>query len=388
MEEHYVSLVRCEDYERDSVLPAVKKSIDLLGGIDKFVPARQRILLKPNLLRAAVPERHITTHFQVVYSVVRLLKDLGCEVIIADSPGIPPYNNPSKLYASSRLDEVAKETGATLNFDTSYKIVQSPQGRKMNSFPIIKAAAEADAIVVVSKAKTHLFTGMTGAAKNMYGVVSGPEKSIIHAKYSDTEDFSDVIIDLNELMKPTLQIMDAIIGLEGNGPSAGDPRKIGAILASSDYTAIDVVASQLMSFDPREVSTIRAAMRRGLVDKDLSNIRIIGDKIEDLAVKDFKKPHTEINPLRGHLNSFIGIFARQCVLYPAVIKDKCTGCETCFTVCPKKTISMIEKKANVREKGCIRCYCCHEMCPMQAIGLQRRLVGRILYSISNSIPHP
>jgi uncharacterized protein (DUF362 family)/Pyruvate/2-oxoacid:ferredoxin oxidoreductase delta subunit len=383
MSNSYVSLVRCEDYNAQKVLQSVRRAIDLLGGMEKFISPGQKVFLKPNLLRAANPERHITTHFQVVHAVVSLLKEIQCQVIIADSPGIPPYDEPSRLYTASRLDEVAEELGASLNQDTGYSMVDAPQAKMIRRFPIINPALDADAIVVVSKAKTHLFTAMTGAAKNMFGVVSGAEKSKMHARFQEVDDFSDMIIDLNQLMSPKLQIMDAIVGLEGDGPSAGIPRKIGAILASSDYNAIDVVTSRLMSFDPREISTIRAAMRRGLLKEDISNVIILGDTLEELIVKDFRKPSTRIDPPKGHLSAMINVLFRHCAAKPVIIAQECKGCEICYHVCPKKTIKMSHKIARIERKNCIRCFCCHEMCPSNAIVLQRSILGKLMAAVRN-----
>ena len=171
----------------------------------------------------------------------------------------------------------------------------APEGVKVNRFSIIKPALEADDIIVVSKAKTHALTILSGGTKNMFGVIPGLEKPTFHANYQTADEFAQVMLDLNELMKPRLQVMDAIMGMEGDGPHSGTPRKIGAVLASGDYNAIDVVTAKLMSFDPTEVSTIRAAVERGYLKNDFSDITILGDSLEKLVVTDFKLPSTHDN---------------------------------------------------------------------------------------------
>lgn len=385
-----VSLVGCNDYKRQNVFESVQRSICLLGGIGEFVSPGDRVLLKPNLLQPADPEKHITTHTEVIYAVAKILKDHGCSVVLADSPGIPPYSVGmlQRLYQASGLDKVSEELGVELNLDTGYREVSSPQGRLIRRFQIINPAVEADAVVVVSKAKTHVQTGMTGAAKNLFGLVPGVEKSAFHARLQRIEDFSDMILDLNELIRPRIQIMDAIIGLEGNGPSAGHPRKIGAVLASPDYNAMDAVISRLMSFHPMEVSTIRAAVSRGLIKEDMSDVRILGDRLEDFVVRDFKKPSTQpAGMASGGLRTMINLLMKPYSFRPKMISGRCTGCQKCYNVCPKDAITMVQNKAKVSYKDCIRCYCCYEMCPAGAIDLQRSLWGRAMAAILDSMQH-
>jgi uncharacterized protein (DUF362 family)/ferredoxin len=379
----YVSLVRCADYSRQSVLESVRRAIDLLGGIESFVLPGDKVLLKPNLLQPADPEKHITTHTEVIYAAAKVLIDHGCSVVIADSPGTPPYSVKAlrNLYRASGLDRVAEELGVELSLDTGCADVPNPHGKLIKRFQIVNPALEADAVVVVSKAKTHVQTGMTGAAKNMFGLVPGLEKSALHARLQSIEDFSDMILDLNELIRPRLQIVDAVVGMEGNGPSAGSPRKIGALLASPDYSAADVVLSKIMSFHPLEVSTIRAAVSRGRLLEDLSDVCVLGEKLDDFVVKDFKKPLTGQGLTGGGLRALINMVIKPYSLRPRVISDRCTGCQRCRSVCPKGAISMRESKAKISYADCIRCYCCHEMCPDQAIDLERSLLGKTMAAI-------
>lgn len=340
------------------------------------------MLIKPNLLQPAPPERHITTHPQVVLAVAALLREQGCRVVIADSPGMPPYNEASlcRLYRSVGLEEGAREMGAVLNLDTAYATVPAPHSRLIKRFSVIKPALEADCIVVVSKAKTHALTGMTGAAKNIFGLVPGLEKSAFHARLPDIDDFSRMIIDLNQLLKPQLQIMDAVVALEGAGPSSGTPRRIGALLASPDYSAMDVVVSRLMSFDPSQVSTIRAAVERGLIEKDYSDVMTLGDglDVEELAVRDFRKPAAGKGNVRGGLRSIFNPLVKNYSLRPQVVDGRCTGCGTCDQVCPGRAVRVSGGRARINYRRCIRCYCCLEMCPANALDLERSLWGHLM----------
>ncbi len=242
LEKKLVSLVRCADYSRNNVNIAVQRAIDNIGGIEKFVKPGQKVLLKPNILQIAHPDDCVTTHPEIVRAVAELLVNKGCKVLLADSPGSGLLYNTStlrKAYSANGYDVIAEELGIELNYDISYREVPSPNGKAVKMFQIISPALEADVIISLPKAKTHVMTSMTGAAKNMFGVLPGIEKPSFHSRSRDPARFADMLIDLDELMKPTLHVMDAVIGMEGDGPSGGSPRKIGAIITSADYTALD-----------------------------------------------------------------------------------------------------------------------------------------------------
>lgn len=379
-----MAIVGCDDYERTKVTAAVRRSIDLIGGLDRFVKKGQRVLVKPNLLHGAAPEKCVTTHPEVVHAVAKLLKDFGCEVVIADSPGAGTFYTPSNLrkaYAASGWDKVADELGVELNYGTGYREVPNPEGKLLKRFLIVDPAMEADLIVVVSKAKTHVLTTMTGAAKNLFGVIPSIEKPALHSRFQSVAEFSDMIVDLNQLVRPGLQVMDAVMGMEGDGPHTGDPRRIGVILASADSTALDMVAARLMSFAPMEVGTIASAVSRGLVQEDMSDIELVGDPLESYVVKDFKRPRT-MSSEKGFGQKRLASVALSLVkaysLKPLIGRERCTGCGQCVRICPRHCISMRNGKARIDAGRCIRCYCCHEMCDSKAISLQRSMGGRAM----------
>jgi uncharacterized protein (DUF362 family)/Pyruvate/2-oxoacid:ferredoxin oxidoreductase delta subunit len=292
---------------------------------------------------------------------------------MGDSPGSGlPYTEDvlQREYAVSGYKEVSQELGIPLNYDTDYGGVDAPSARLRKRFSIIKPAMEADALVVVSKAKTHPLTYLTGAAKNIFGLVPGLEKPVYHAKYRNADDFGRVMVDLNELMKPRLQVMDAIMAMEGDGPHNGSPRKLGALLASGDYSAIDVATARIMSIDPLKVSTISEAVARGYLRSDLGDVVIVGDPLESLIVGDYKPPSTyndsrTVEAHRDRLSSFISS------IQPRILEERCVGCLKCLRSCPVKAIRAVNKKPSIDYKKCIRCYCCQEMCDDHAIVLER-----------------
>lgn len=381
-ERDLVSLVRCEDYTPERVMDAVRNAIDLLGGLDSFVSPGQRVLVKPNLLQMTPPEKCVTTHPEVVYAVAKLLKDHGCQVTIADSAGgETPFTTArlQKLYEVTGMAKAAERAGVVLGTEARYVEVPSPQGKLVKRFQVIAPAAEADAIVVVSKAKTHVLTTMTGAIKCIFGVLPGMEKPSFHGRMPDVNSFSDMLLDLNEAVKPRLQIMDAVMGMEGEGPSGGDPRHIGAIIASSNCVSLDIVAATLMSFRPEDIPAIARAAERGMVDSSLQ-VKVLGEDPGGLAVADFKHPPRAKSAISSKLarGRLVTRLLRAYALRPAINRERCIGCGICARSCPQQVIRISRGKARIKYGRCIRCYCCHEMCQEKAIGLERSRSGRFI----------
>jgi uncharacterized protein (DUF362 family)/NAD-dependent dihydropyrimidine dehydrogenase PreA subunit len=377
-----VSLVRCESYDRERCYHAIARAVDLLGGMERFVSSGQRVLVKPNILHASEPDKAVVTHPDVVYAVCRLLKESGCEVLIAESPGAGSIYSPSGLrraYETVGYAEVASDLGIELNYDVEYDEVPNPQGMKIKRFLIMRPALHVDAVVSISKLKTHLFTYLTGGTKNLFGLVPGLEKATFHGRLPEPDDFGRMLVDLNELIKPKLQVMDAVVGMEGDGPYSGRPRQIGAVLVSQSYAAIDVVASRLINMHPEDICTVRAAWERGVLEKDLGTIEVLGDDLDPLVVKDFKRPSTYAAGKRkraGAIERNLVKMVRVYALRPAVMHSHCSNCGRCVRACPTGAMRESRGKVLLSHKRCIRCYTCHEMCTSNAISLKRSLGGR------------
>lgn len=371
-----VSLVGCDSYEPDSAQACVSKAVNLLGGISEFVNVGDKVVVKPNLLRGSEPDKTIVTHPSIVKAVVLLVADAGAKPIIVDSPGGPASKRLLKrAYEKAGLAKVADETGAQLSYDTSSALVDFPQGKLIKAFDVLNVVSDADAVITVPKLKTHSLTYLTGATKILYGVVPGLSKVAYHAKLPDVEKFSQMLLDLNSLVKPRLCVMDAVVGMEGNGPSAGFPKKIGAILAGADPLAVDVVAAALVGFDPMDVQTIKAAKTQGTSTGRVEDIEVVGEKIENLKVSDFTPPVKDKTP--WFMPSFTKTLMKdQLTAYPCP-NQSCIGCGICETNCPVKAITIKEGSACMNLSKCIRCYCCHEMCPHHAIDLKKPWLMRL-----------
>ncbi len=401
-----VSLVRCSDYASERVMDAVRQAVALLGGMEAFVQPGQKVLLKPNLVRGMEPNRAVTTHPTIVAAVARLVREAGGVPLIAESPG-GPYSAPALrlAYRRSGMVRAAEEGGAELNYDTASSQVSHPEGQVLHRLDLIQPLLEADVVINLPKLKTHNLTVLTLGVKNLFGLVPGSLKISYHAKLVDREMFGEAMLDILTFARPTLTLMDAIVGMEGEGPSGGDPREIGAIVAGADCLAVDTVCAALVGVPPQDVLTTRLAVARGIITGRIEDIDMVGEDLASLVVPDFRggieapidpglfprpmrlliqwlapSPNGAENDSRG--TSAMRLFTsgwmwRQLVARPQATKE-CIACSFCVKHCPVDAIEIIDGRALMDSKTCVRCYCCHELCPHDAISLSKPLLGRLL----------
>jgi uncharacterized protein (DUF362 family)/NAD-dependent dihydropyrimidine dehydrogenase PreA subunit len=377
-----VSLIRCDTYDRDVVEKAVRDAVGLLGGMSSFVRPGERVLVKPNLLHAAAPDRAITTHPSIVASVIKLVKEAGATPIVGDSPGIPLYDRVLRI---TGIAAVARELGAEApDFSVNPVDAENPSGLRVKRLVVARPAIEADTIISVSKLKTHGQVYFTGAIKNQFGCVPGLLKAQYHMRFPDRELFAGALLDINRYLKPklALAIMDGVVGMEGNGPSGGRPRKLGVIIAGRDFPAVDAVACRVVNIDPMTVPTTRLAYETGFATEDIGAIRVLGERVEDVVVQDFERLRVVSNIGQvGPLPSFIAARIRDSLVpKPAPDRDLCTRCGVCVETCPAvpKALSLTDRGIVIDYAKCIRCYCCQEMCPAGAMKLRSGLLAKLI----------
>jgi len=357
-----VSIVRCPDYDRNRVQSAVRQAVDLLGGMGMFVKPGEQVLIKPNLLKANRPEDVVTTHPEVVRAVIRLVQEAGGTAMVGDSPGLGDLR---KVCEKAGVMDVIQEEGALLaDFD---EVVTVKNKGRFQRFEIARAVHEADAVINLPKLKTHGMTTLTGAVKNLFGCIPGKRKVQWHFNTGvNHELFAQMLVELCMLIKPRLSIMDAVIGMEGNGPGSGDPRSIGVVLAGADAVSVDVVSSVLVGVLPERLPIIRAAATAGIGETRLDRITILGEPLARAAIKNFRLPpqvHTEW-PLPEWLR---GSLKNALTTKPMINHAVCLQCNICQDHCPQGAITTKEKKLEIRYRDCIRCFCCQEFCPHGAI---------------------
>jgi len=379
-----VYIVRCEDYADTE--DRINDLIDLMGGMGRFAKQGEKIVLKVNLLREARPETAVCTHPAVAAAVGTLVKQEGAEAVIADSPGGGyRYSEKTlnKIYRTSGMLQAAQKAGLALNRDTTSRPASYADGILTKHFDIITPVYESGAVFNLCKMKTHLFTMMSGAIKNIFGVVPGLSKPGYHAKLHDPKRFAGMLLDLAQYISPRLSIMDAVVAMEGNGPGTGDPRQVGLLLASESPLALDVVAGEIMGIDRKLNSILIEAEDRGLHPHRIEDIEVIGAELAEVKVPDFRPPQVApgdfgLDPMPWHQRLLQPYFKNAYSVRPKVIWERCIACGTCIEGCPVQAVSFVNEKAFVDDDKCIRCYCCHELCPEEAIGLHRSLLYQLL----------
>ncbi|MBN2544713.1 MAG: DUF362 domain-containing protein [Spirochaetes bacterium] len=374
-----VALVKCETYEYNMVKNAVIKGLELLGGINKFIKKDEKVLLKPNILGAVPPEKGNTTHPSVFKAVAEIIKENKYKAAYGDSPGFATCENASR---KSGLEQAAKELGIMFADFKNGRDIFYEKGIQNKHFFIANAVLDHQCIISIPKLKTHFSQKYTGCIKNQFGCIPGLKKSEFHARIPDYSHFAKMLLDLNNFIKPRLYIMDAILSMEGNGPSAGKLRKTGMLLFSTDPIALDSTACRLINLDPLLVPTIKFSKEFDSGVYEENKINILGEKISDHIVYDFDVDRKPVKNLivKGIIHK---TFNRLFVKKPYIIQKNCKKCANCVNICPVEPKALFFKNHNKKEfpffhyNNCIRCYCCLEVCPHEAIGIKTPILRKI-----------
>lgn len=366
-----VSIISCKEYDSAQVQVAVRKAVDLLGGISVFIRPGSKVLVKPNLLLAQPPEVGVTTHPEVVRAVVKILKEIGCEVFLGDGPGVwgNKPENVDQVYDNTGMRALAQQEGINL--------VKFSRHRWRDKFTLTTWLDECDYLVSIPKFKTHCFTTLTGAVKNLYGLLSGPSKTEVHKKYISPSVFAGVLAEIYACSRPAFTIIDGIVAMEGDGPGTGGKlRNSGVLIAGCDCVAIDSILALIMGLKPNDILSTKETSLRGLGVSDIASIRTYGEKLEDVVGKRFKLPATSISKMiPAPLLEILKKFIRS---YPKFDYAKCTACGVCIEVCPQKIISLKTGRPVIDCSKCIHCFCCQESCPNGAIKIKKSLLSKII----------
>ena len=377
-----VSIVPCKSYDAEECRTALTQALAPFGGLD-WVKEGMHIVIKVNLVSAMKPEQAATTHPMLLCELTKMLRERGASVLLGDSPG--------GLYTAAHLNHVydvsgmhdCEAVGAELNQDFSQSDASFPEAVCAKKFTYTAYLDRADAIIDFCKLKTHGMMGMTNAVKNFFGIIPGTMKPEYHYKYPKAADFADMLVDLCEYCKPRLCICDAVVGMEGNGPTQGSARPIGCLIAAQSAHKLDLAACGVIGLTPGEVPTLTAAIRRGLCPDSAERLKLFGDPAA-FTVPDYKTVPSQASvffrsggkgPVARLADSFL---FHVLTPYPRLCARDCIGCKKCANICPAKAITMKNGKPQIDRKACIHCFCCQEFCPKGAMGVSRPFIARLL----------
>ena len=344
----------------ENVHKAVVRAFDLFA----LKLKGKKVFIKPNVLRASEAKECIVTHPAVLRAVVDQVGSMGpASIVVGDNPGIFSYGANEEAFKRTGLMEASKGYYQNIGND-SRRVRFNPDF--MPSVSLSRIVLDADIIISLPKFKTHGLTVMTGAIKNSYGFLPGAQKARLHKAAGSPERFHEMIVDVFRLRVPDLFIVDAVVGMEGNGPASSDLREIGLILASDNAVALDAVIARMMGCDPGRLRFLQKAKEAGLGDYERSTIEIIG---RFKRLRGFKLP-----PLGGEAvyrnETTQAMLHSKTLLRPQADPDLCTGCGSCIVQCPASALSMDGKIPQVDPEKCIVCFCCQEICPAKAISLK------------------
>ncbi len=372
-----VSILKCDNYDRDLVYKTLKKSVNILGGMGSFIKKGETVLLKPNLLFAKEPEKAVTTHPSVLDAVLKLVIEAGGRPLVGDSPGI---GNAVKVASKAGIKEVCDRLNVSIiDFKESVK-VENPKGRTFKNFTIAKEVLDVDCIINLPKLKTHAQMFLTLGVKNLFGCIAGRRKSQWHfAAGRDRDNFARMLVDLYYLLKPRLTIVDGILAMEGNGPGSGDPKELGLIFASSDCIALDRVITEVLGAKAYDLFTTKVANEDGMGVTSLEEIEVQGENLSNITVRGFKFPPLINVDYFLPLPAFFAHYFRESFTpKPSIHNKTCTMCKICVDVCPADIMSLKDGTIDIDYESCIRCYCCQEVCPEGAITVKQGWLGRLL----------
>lgn len=375
-----VAITSCKEYSLEEASRALVRVLEPVGGL-LWVKKGMKIAIKPNLVMFKPPDAAATTHPVLIAELCKLLLERGAQVVIGDSPG-GPYTRPylSTVYNITGMGALEKLGGTvTLNRNVAVGEADFSDAKVLKHFQYTKYLDDADAIINFCKLKTHGMMAFSCACKNLFGTIPGTHKPGYHYLHPDYADFVNLLVDLAQYFKPRLNIVDAVYGMEGNGPTAGTPRYVGALLASKDAHALDLACAHIIGLPFQDAPTLVAAHERGLVPKTIEELSVSGN-LASFVVKDYQSVATrKITSISGSSSLanriFDSVFGQRPVLGKAAA---CIGCAECVRICPADAITMVKNRPAINRKKCIRCFCCQEFCPKGALTVQRTLVARIL----------
>ena len=355
----------------------VRKAVELLGGMERFVSSGDTVVVKPNICVGKESSTGVVTDPEMVAEVCRMVSECGARPVVAESPIFPL--KAGKVFRKAGYGDFELTYGFPLvDIDSAENLeIKINEGKAIDHSVVPKLILTCDRLIDMPVMKTHLQTVVTLGLKNLKGVVVGEQKHIIHLSGLDQG-----IVDLNKVVRSDLIIIDGIVGMDGiGGPTQGNTVEIGVIVAGDNVVEVDSVGIRIMGGDPRKVAHVRLAAEQGL--GSLDGFETLGDSIESASRKLALPRLPSLNRLLiTGIGSRLWMFARNLKVRVTggekvrrsarlgelvIDHDTCDGCRLCIPACPVDALTFADELICDRDV-CVRCFCCAEICPTGALG--------------------
>ncbi len=360
--------VRSGSYEYEKLRPLI---FGLLSMLDQGrIRQQSRVLIKPNFLAPAPPDRAMITHPLVIKAAVEYVYEKGALPQVSDSPAMGTFE---RLMHEGGIDVSLRDIPVVCRPFKDSRVVDI--GPPFNRIEIAADAMEADVIINLPKLKTHTQMLLTLGVKNMFGCIVGLRKPEWHLRAGiDRERFAELLVRIYATVKPAITILDGILAMEGQGPGkSGMPRELGIVVAANDAFAVDAVVCRMLGVSEDELLTSRVATKLGLMPE---NIAIEGDLP---TVHDMQFP--AMTPLVFGPKKLQGFMRKHLIQRPVCRTSLCRHCGECWRYCPAKAIEPEMQGLRFDYDKCIRCYCCIEVCPYGALSTKETAAGGLARKI-------
>lgn len=344
------------EYDARSIREFLEESFTITDHTQRI--GQNKVLLKPNLVMGKAPKKAVNTHPKIVQALAELLIDRSCDVFIGDSPG---YESAERALRGSGIMDVVESLGLKVaSFNNPVTKRRADAISPYQFFSLGEDPAQYDLIINLPKLKTHGMMGLTLGVKNTFGFIHSFDKARWHLRAGqDRMLFASILIDIHQLVAPTVTVLDGIVGMDREGPSSGRARSVGIVAVSEDAFVLDHYIEKLIGLvDPLPITQV--ALKHELIGE----YEVRADGIQ--VIKDFEIPRTVAADWA--VPSFVKkILKRVFVKKPRLKNDLCKSCAVCCKVCPAGALEFLEERPVFDYKKCIKCYCCQEMCPEGAI---------------------
>ena len=357
-----VAWTQCASYDPDTLQPALDRLLLNLGGMQAFVRSGQSVFIKPNLLSDRTPDRAVTTHPELVRAVIRLVKACG---------GIPKVGDSAANVL--KIESVWDKTGMRavceaesvplVRLEQSGSVAFEHEGQKVG---IAQCVRDADVVINLPKFKTHTMTLLTNAVKNLYGTLPGYQKVDMHKRFFGIRRFGGLLAELYQQVRPALTISDAVWGMEGEGPSGGQPIPLGGLAASADGVALDWAMARHFGIPTERVAYLQILRKQGIGPSDWNDIQQLGDLPPAQTIR-----LPGVSPLDWIPPSLARWLTPWFWIRPS-FDERCRCCGLCIRTCPVNALAP-ESDGRPRlatPRACVECCCCQEICPEKAIRMK------------------